>query len=60
MNIDIDEEPTIPDDLDPAIESLVSSTDQSLLNARRKIERRRELLELRDILDDPLFDMDFD
>lgn len=60
MNIDIDEEPPIPDDLEPVVESLVSLADQSLLSAKRKIEQRRELLELRKILDDPLFDMDFD
>ncbi len=60
MNIEIDEELPTPDDLEPVTDSAISTVDQSLVNARRKIERRRELRELREMLDDPLFDLDFD
>jgi hypothetical protein len=60
MNRDTDKEPYIPDGYDLEIESVITINDQSVLNARRMIERRKELLELREVLDDPLFDMDFD
>jgi hypothetical protein len=60
MNTDTDEVTPFIDDPEWSEEPIASSTDRTLLDARRKIERRKELLSLRELLDDPLFDMDLE
>jgi hypothetical protein len=60
MNSDIDEAIPFMDDPGSNEETPAPSLDRVLLDARRKIERRNELLSLRELLDDPLFDMDFE
>lgn len=60
MNTDIDEDMPFIDDDEESEEPVAPPTDRSLLDARRKIERRKELLSLRRLLDDPLFDDDLD
>ncbi|MGD8912751.1 MAG: hypothetical protein PVI97_15625 [Candidatus Thiodiazotropha sp.] len=60
MNTDTDEVMPFIDDPDKSEDLHAFPTDRTLLDARRKIERRKELLSLRELLDDPLFDIDLE
>jgi hypothetical protein len=60
MNTDTEEVMPYIDDPEPTEEPIASPMDRTLLDARRKIERRKELLSLRKLLDDPLFDIDLE
>jgi hypothetical protein len=60
MNTDIDEELPFMDAPGVNEENLSPSIDRISLDARRKIERRKELLSLRELLNDPLFETDLE
>jgi uncharacterized protein YjiS (DUF1127 family) len=57
MNKNIDEELDDSKELDTEVESIARSCNTSKRSARKMVEQRREMKELRDLLDDPLFDL---
>ncbi|MEJ2612843.1 MAG: hypothetical protein P8179_22980 [Candidatus Thiodiazotropha sp.] len=61
MSKDFDD--SMLDDIDEVSSELISEdlpTSDKSLDARRKIERHRELMYLRKLLDDPTFDPEFE
>jgi hypothetical protein len=60
MNTEIDDDIPFSDDSEVSEEPVMPPRDRSQPDIRRKIERRKELLFLRRLLDDPLFDDDLD
>jgi hypothetical protein len=60
MNTDIDDDIPYSDESEASEELVTPLRDRSQPDVRRKIERRKELLFLRRLLDDPFFDDDLD